>query len=1251
MSSLIINNTEQEFLKKINEAKEKKYEHLEIDGLRFSEIPKEIATLVNTLKRLTITGCYRLRSIDNLKSLINLEELSINYFSDLYSIDVIKNLPNLKSLTINCSIKESCIDVLAKCTNLSELFLAYDNSLKSLSQIKNLSKLTKLKLEYCNNLEDISCISELKNLEDLEIASCGKVEDLEELDSLSNLKTLNYSSNHDYHIEKVESIGRLTNLTSLTVSAFKVKNLDFIKNLSSLKNLFIFNCIHLEDIDAITCFNKLEKLSLEHCPKIKNIDIISRSSTLNELRIHLDSNALLFDLTSLASLTSLKSLSLYEDSTSEINGIEKLRNLESLTLFCKNVNDITPIAQLKKLTHLNARLSLECNSIHIIEGLTNLNKLALYINSNNQEDTSINVEKLKNLQSLSFNKKILNLRYLKELLKVAISHKDNLEDLSYLPKLTTIEISGCDSLENLNSIRLSSQIKDIYIDSCINFRSTSGIGLFHSLERFSTFDCENLQELVDFETLTKIRDIFCFSFQRTYTKMGWETAKALLLHRPYLRINASLSIEHIPFELTSPMDLNKIEDWYHEIEKLGYSTPNSLKVMLLGNGRIGKTQLARRLRGEEFDPSVPSTHGIQLDKFHEVQNQVEIQTWDFGGQDVYLGTHSLFIDNRALYLLLWTPASENNKLVKCEKIKIRNRPLSYWLAYLKSLSGMSSNVIVCQSQCDDPENDQHAPIPHPQPIGQLREVAISTKVTNGLDSFYPMLNRAIQLQLKRNGEIWLPNSWLKVENDLIAIPSQTTISYEYFEEVCRMHDVSTPETLATYLHQAGKIFYRKNCFSNRIILDQAWALQGVYLLLEREDALPNLMKMGGKFDIKTIERLLWKDQDKCLDKDLFLEMMIQCGVCFEISNGSYLAPDALPAKLDKLEEIEQVWQGAEANYHVRLNYEFLHDATMRYLLCKIGEKAKIAACYWRYGCCYYDSQHQSKIIFECNVVDEISNEKIAYVENYGQPGYIDIQVNSSSSKLIEHIVESIRETNHLDSKADIEWLKGNPTKTKGNESLMCEEQIKPFDDIGLAAPAPHKASPVYFTYAWGKNDADPKQAVSDRIFDLLQNEQNIEVFRDKDSMGLGDSIEEFERKIGRSAFVLMIISEKSLYESPHCMNELRLIYEHSQQQRDDFVARVIPVIMHDAKIDSVKDRLKVVRHWQTEKAELDDLVKAVGAEAAGSETAEQLRIMTSFINSIANTLHWLADLVIERTEELQAETAVELVKKRISESQ
>jgi Leucine-rich repeat (LRR) protein len=49
----------------------------------------------------------------------------------------------------------------------------------------------------------------------------------------------------------------------------------------------------------------------------------------------------------------------------------------------------------------------------------------------------------------------------------------------------------------------------------------------------------------------------------------------------------------------------------HLADLTGDDVPVSdVKLMMLGNGRVGKTQICRRLRGESFDEAVPSTHGI-----------------------------------------------------------------------------------------------------------------------------------------------------------------------------------------------------------------------------------------------------------------------------------------------------------------------------------------------------------------------------------------------------------------------------------------------------------------------------------------------------------------------------------------------------------------------------------------------------------------------------------------------------------------
>src|SRR5690606_35498536 len=105
----------------------------------------------------------------------------------------------------------------------------------------------------------------------------------------------------------------------------------------------------------------------------------------------------------------------------------------------------------------------------------------------------------------------------------------------------------------------------------------------------------------------------------------------------------------------------------------------------------------------------------------------------------------------------------------------------------------------------------------------------------------------------------------------------------------------------------------------------------------------------------------------------------QCGTCFQVDEKHYIAPDNLP-EYDS-EVCEQTWQQAESDIELELNYQFLHDATMRYLLSKIGGVAKSHAYYWRYGCCFFDSKHKVKVWFNCKLIPQSSD---AELRNFSQ---------------------------------------------------------------------------------------------------------------------------------------------------------------------------------------------------------------------------------------------------------------------------
>lgn len=93
-------------------------------------------------------------------------------------------------------------------------------------------------------------------------------------------------------------------------------------------------------------------------------------------------------------------------------------------------------------------------------------------------------------------------------------------------------------------------------------------------------------------------------------------------------------------------------------------TRTRVKVALVGNSEVGKTQIANRLRGLDYDPG-ETTHGINItciaatildtSLVGEEWSDRDVLLWDLGGQKDYQLIHQLFLHNTSLALLLCDP--------------------------------------------------------------------------------------------------------------------------------------------------------------------------------------------------------------------------------------------------------------------------------------------------------------------------------------------------------------------------------------------------------------------------------------------------------------------------------------------------------------------------------------------------------------------------------------------------------------------
>ncbi|HEY1170658.1 MAG TPA: COR domain-containing protein [Verrucomicrobiae bacterium] len=86
---------------------------------------------------------------------------------------------------------------------------------------------------------------------------------------------------------------------------------------------------------------------------------------------------------------------------------------------------------------------------------------------------------------------------------------------------------------------------------------------------------------------------------------------------------------------------------------------NEAKLILVGEGEVGKSCLLCALRDDPWEEDRPTTHGIEIKPVMVINPatgiQITLNGWDFGGQRVYRPTHQLFFSAPAVYLVAWKP--------------------------------------------------------------------------------------------------------------------------------------------------------------------------------------------------------------------------------------------------------------------------------------------------------------------------------------------------------------------------------------------------------------------------------------------------------------------------------------------------------------------------------------------------------------------------------------------------------------------
>ena len=675
-------------------------------------------------------------------------------------------------------------------------------------------------------------------------------------------------------------------------------------------------------------------------------------------------------------------------------------------------------------------------------------------------------------------------------------------------------------------------------------------------------------------------------------------------------------------------------------KEAGSETLPDVKLMILGNGRVGKTQICRRLKNEDYDESIPSTHGIQINSASLKQSDGEelarLQAWDFGGQEIYHGTHALFLKTRAVFLVVWAsaapsssdllPLEEGRKGQEHGEMKFRNHPLAYWLAYVRHLAGPGSPVIVVQTRCDRPEDEaRRLPVEDADmdAFPFFKFVHFSSLKNRGRACLDEALRQAVEWLRQQQGKTLIGAGRLRVQRRLedlreadAKLPAgqrqYRTLTRDYFRQLCaETGGVSSWEHLLDYLHQAGVVFYRQGLFGGRIVLDQGWALEAIYTVFHREKCYRYLKQEHGRFKRTLLDMLVWQAHSED-EQTLFLGMMQSCGVCFVHKPGDqkkgieaeYIAPELLPDKAEVADSLAEKWDESQACATAVYRYALHQPGLLRSLMAEIGQQAGVNGLYWQNGVCVFERATGSHALIE----QESLNDWRGLIRIRTQGG--------QAAELLTRLRKRLQAQNQR-------W------------GLLAEER----DNIasGDAIPAaplifsqpPKPGLQYYVSYKRGGDSA----AMVDRLCREAQ-ARGIHVLRDTTELRFNDRISQFMQAIGQGDRVFVILSDPYL-KSSYCMYELFEIWRNSLQRPDEFLRRVRVYRMECAKIFSVLERTRYIEYWQEQYEGIKEFMRR-RPDKLSPASYDAFRTMGYFADHVDEILAAVADVIHARTfEELR----------------
>lgn len=364
---------------------------------------------------------------------------------------------------------------------------------------------------------------------------------------------------------------------------------------------------------------------------------------------------------------------------------------------------------------------------------------------------------------------------------------------------------------------------------------------------------------------------------------------------------------------------------------------NEAKLIVVGQGAVGKTCLVNRLLFDTFEEQ-PSTEGIDILKWKiaaptKTQEEIMLNVWDFGGQEIYHATHQFFLTTRSVYLVVW-----NARLTRDYE------HIHYWLHTVEAFSDNSSIILVL-SKCherDDDLNMEDLKKQFPQIVDLYK---VDCKDGYGIPALRDII-RETAWKLPHMQARWV-TSWFRVRNRLEQ-DERDYITCEEFCRICQGGGIDEHQIIIfdKYLHDLGTIIHFRKWLRlfDIVILKPEWMTNAVYKVLDAHS-------------VQTREGLLLHSElEKIWDTEIYprkifpelLELMVKFELLYHLPDyHGHLVAELLPSTPPKF-----TWDEID-NLRFYYRYDFLPAGIMTRFIVRVhGDLARrengLPLC-WREG--------------------------------------------------------------------------------------------------------------------------------------------------------------------------------------------------------------------------------------------------------------------------------------------------------------